>query len=122
MTAGGRRTAPDYDGRTFRGVSAGGGAPDQRPTGHYHQQGELVWAEFAGGPVRDGRLVGRCDPEGVLTIAYAQVLTDGRVVSGECVSTPELLPDGRVRLCERWRRGDGSTGVSWIEELPGPRS
>ncbi|MDH6580628.1 hypothetical protein [Kitasatospora sp. MAP5-34] len=104
-----------YDGRVFRSGPAGGDGP----TGRYHQDGDLVWAEFAGGQVRTGRLTGRCSADGVLTLAYAQVLADGRVVSGECVSTPELLPDGRVRLREDWRRADGSSGTSWIEEPRG---
>jgi len=69
--------------------------------------------------VRVGRLTGRCADDGTLRLAYTQVLTDGRVVAGECVSTPEVLPDGRLRLREEWRRFDGtsSTGTSYIEEV-----
>jgi hypothetical protein len=33
------------------------------------------------------------------------------------VSTPDRLTDGRVRLTEHWRRLDGSSGVSQIEEI-----
>jgi len=43
--------------------------------------------------------------------------TGGETVAGVCVSTPTLLPDGRVRLTEHWRRLDGSSGVSHIEEI-----
>jgi hypothetical protein len=107
----------DYDGRSFRSTAVETASVDGVPTGYYHQNGDLVWAEFAGGKVRIGRLVGRCSPGGVLTLAYTQVLTDGRVVSGQCVSTPEVLPDGRMRLRERWRRDDGSSGESTIEEI-----
>lgn len=34
--------------------------------------------------------------------------------------TPEILPDGRIRLHERWQwtNGDGSSGTSIVEELP----
>ncbi|GAA3301228.1 hypothetical protein Dvina_35555 [Dactylosporangium vinaceum] len=86
--------------------------------GHYHQDGSLVWAEFAGGPVRTGRLVGTCAADGVIKAAYCQVMADGAVVAGTCVSTPDRLADGRLRLTERWRRDDGSVGVSRIEEVP----
>ncbi|GAA3452836.1 hypothetical protein [Dactylosporangium matsuzakiense] len=86
--------------------------------GHYHQDGSLVWAEFAGGPVRTGRLVGTCAADGVINAAYCQVMADGAVVAGTCVSTPDRLADGRLRLTERWRRDDGSVGVSRIEEVP----
>jgi hypothetical protein len=92
----------------------------ERPNGargRYHQDGSLVWAEFEGGPVRSGRLVGTCGPDGVISAAYCQVMADGAVVAGTCVSTPDRLGDGRLRLTERWRRADGSVGVSRIEEV-----
>ena len=40
-------------------------------------------------------------------------------MTGECHSVPEILPDGRYRLREKWRWtcGDGSSGESVIEEL-----
>jgi len=109
----------DYNGRQFRSTAtetavAGGGGP----IGHYHQDGHIVWAEFVGGRVQRGSLAGTCDADGVLSLAYAQILDDGEVVAGICTSRPELLPDARVRLYEHWRRFDGSTGISVIEELP----
>ncbi|MGK5637070.1 hypothetical protein ACSNOK_01925 [Streptomyces sp. URMC 126] len=109
-----------YDGLTFRSTAAetaSGPGAAQVPTGHYHQHRDLVWAEFSGGRVRQGRLVGRCDADGVVSAAYCQVLTDGEVVSGRCVSHPERLPDGRLRLREEWCRADGSHGTSYIEEV-----
>jgi hypothetical protein len=102
-----------YDGRRF----APAGAPPGTSVGVYHQDGTLVWAEFAGTSVRTGRLVGTCGPDGVITAAYCMVTAAGDTVAGECVSTPTLLADGRVALSERWRRLDGSSGVSEIEEL-----
>jgi len=105
------------DGRRFRSTSPETAAGSDTPVGHYHQSGDLVWAEFSGGSVRLGRLAGRCAPSGELVAGYVQVLTDGRTVSGEVVTTPTELPDGRLRLREVWRRADGTTGVSSIEEL-----
>jgi hypothetical protein len=114
----------NYDGRVFRSRAAETADGAEVPVGHYHQLADLVWAEFSGGAVRTGRLTGRCDSDGTLRLAYCQVLADGRVMAGECVSTPTALPDGRVRLREQWRRFDaaGSSGVSYIEELPGGRA
>ena len=105
-----------YDGRVFRSIEADPAETDV-PTGHYHHDGDLVWAEFAGGRLRTGRLVGTCAPDGTITAAYCQVAADGSVVAGEVVSKPEVLADGRVTLAERWRRADGSTGISHIEEI-----
>jgi hypothetical protein len=109
----------DYDGLVFS--SAAAETADERgngPVGNYHQRGNVVWAEFVGGAVVRGSLVGECAEDGTLTLGYCQLLTTGEVISGRCVSTPEVLADGRVRLREQWRRFDatdaGSTGVSFI--------
>lgn len=103
-----------YHGRVFEPV---GQAAGEHATGRYAQDGELVWAEFSGEHLRAGRLVGRRDADGAIDAAYCQVMADGSVVAGRCVSTPSVLPDGRLRLTERWRRCDGTTGTSQIEEL-----
>jgi hypothetical protein len=108
-------SAVRYDGRIFAPVDfEGAGEP---PTGRYSQDGDLVSAEFAGAHVLAGRLVGRCAADGTIEAAYCQVTADGRVVAGRCVSTPSVLPDGRLRLTEHWQRLDGTTGVSQIEEV-----
>src|SRR5882757_5368498 len=64
----------DYDGRLFRSVAPETSYGSDGPTGHYHQLRDLVWAEFAGGKVRIGRLVGQCSPDGTLSAGYVQVL------------------------------------------------
>ena len=106
--------ALSYDGRRFGPV----GAPAGSSVGTYHQDGSLIWAEFAGTTVRTGRLVGTCGPDGVISAVYCMITASGARVAGECTSTPATLPDGRVALTEQWRRLDGSSGVSHIEELP----
>jgi hypothetical protein len=107
----------DYDGRLF---SARGDHQAQAPVAHYRQDGDLVWGDFAGGPVRRGTLAGRCAADGTLLFAYCMVLDDGAVVSGRCRSTPQLLDDGRIRLSEEWERyaPDAETGFSYLDELP----
>lgn len=109
-----------YDNKRFRSRAVETASGGEGPIGHYHQAGDLVWAEFSGGKVRRGSLVGTCASDGVLTLAYCQVLTTGEVISGECRSIPERLADGRIRLREEWRRHGPATdtGVSYIEELP----
>lgn len=100
-----------YDGRTF--APADGGPA----RGWYRQVADLVWASFSGGAVRAGQLVGRAGPDGVIHAAYCQLMTNGETVAGQCASTPTVLPDGSLRLTERWQRLDGTTGVSVIEEV-----
>jgi hypothetical protein len=75
--------ALDYDGRRFSSEAAEtDGSDGTAPVGSYHQSGDLVWAEFAGGSVRTGRLVGTCGPDGVIEAAYVQLLDGGELAAG----------------------------------------
>jgi hypothetical protein len=105
----------NYDGRRFRAVN---GEPDA-PVALYRQDGDLVWAEFAGHDVRRGSLAGVCRPDGTLEFAYSMVLGGGAVISGHCVSTPEVLGSGRIRLHEKWERfgRHATVGESMLEEV-----
>ena len=103
-----------YDGLTFQPS----GETDP-PLARYHQEDDLVWAEFGGGRVRRGCLVGTCDGDGVLRFTYCMVLRNSEVVCGRSTSTPELLEDGRIRLTEQWERYGplAATGVSYLEQV-----
>jgi len=104
----------DYDGRRFRKSRDATGT-----VAVYHQNGDVVWAEFAGGEVRRGHLTGIREPDGTLHLGYTIVLAAGEVVCGRTVNTPELTTDGRVLLREVWERygPHAATGVSYLEEV-----
>lgn len=107
----------NYEGRRFRSAQAD---PDgQAPVAAYRQDGDLVWADFAGGEVRRGSLVGTCAPDGTLDFSYSMVNNDGGVVSGYSHAIPELLADGRIRLHETWERygQHGEIGASYLDEV-----
>jgi hypothetical protein len=103
----------DYDGRRFR--LAG---DDAAAVAVYHQDGDVVWAEVAGGTVRRGSLAG-VNSDGTLHLGYTIVLASGEVVCGHTVNTPEVGADGRVRLREAWQRFRpvAASGVSYLDEL-----
>jgi hypothetical protein len=105
----------DYNGRKFRPVTA----DDDAPVAEYHQEGNLVWTEFAGGNVRRGSLTGICAPDGTIELTYTMVLTGGEVIAGHSVNTPQFLADGRLRIHEQWERygPNAATGVSYLEEV-----
>jgi hypothetical protein len=110
----------DYDARVFRSVAnSAGGDVDGETTFHYHQRGDVVWATYAGGSVVFGTLLAKADDEGNLDMRYQHVAVDGTFKSGRCQSRPERLPDGRLRLHERWQWTDGARGQgeSIIEEV-----
>ena len=110
----------DYAGRRFRSVeNTGSGEVGPETVFHYEQEDDVVRATYGGGDVRSGTLVATVDAEGNLDARYQHVNAAGVLMTGECRTTPEVLPDGRLRLHEEWRwtSGDGSSGRSVVEEI-----
>ncbi|MFE9168397.1 hypothetical protein [Streptomyces kebangsaanensis] len=83
----------------------------------YHEREGRIWAEYEGGDVVHGRLVGTREGDR-LDFRYVQLRQDGTTSSGHCVSTVVELPDGRVRLEEAWQwESQPGSGTSVVEEL-----
>lgn len=111
----------NYDGRIFASVkNSATGEVGSETKFHYNQDSYIVWAEYAGGEIVRGHLIAVCDDEGGLDMRYHHVNKKGELLTGVCASTPEILPDGRIRLHEKWQWtcGDNSSGESTIEEIP----
>ena len=112
--------AINYNGRKFRSVNnSPNGEVDADTVFHYSQKDEIVWAIYQGGAIRWGTLIAKVDEAGSLEMRYQHVNTRGEIMTGICHSTPEILPDGRLRLHEdrQWTSGDGSKGRSVVEEI-----
>lgn len=111
-----------YDNKTFRSVT---NTPNGDVSGdtlfHYHQQDQIVWADYSGGAIVKGFLIATVLEDNCLDMRYQHVNTQGELMTGKCHSTPEHLPDGRIRLHERWQwtSGDNSSGESIVDEVPG---
>jgi hypothetical protein len=106
--------------KTFRPVTnAENGNVGTGTVFYYFQDGDIIHADYAGGDVVTGHLLGKMLPSGKLQFAYHHVNAAGQVMAGQCHSTPEILPDGRLRFHEEWQwlTGDQSTGTSVIEEV-----
>ena len=110
----------NYNGKTFRPlVNAPNGEVSGDTAFYYRQTGNIVTAEYAGGQVVSGHLIALVDEKGCLDMRYHHINDKGELQTGVCRSVPERLPDGRIRLHERWRwtSGDGSEGESVVEEV-----
>ncbi|NJQ08435.1 hypothetical protein [Streptomyces lonarensis] len=81
---------------------------------HYREADGRVHADYAGGDVERGALMGTRVGDR-LDFRYVQRLTDGTTASGHCVGEVRDLPDGRVAVDERWewesRPGSGTSRV-----------
>lgn len=110
-----------YDDRRFRSVAnSETGEVGAETIFHYHQDGDVVWAEYSGGEIVHGMLIALVLDDDLLDMRYQHVNRNGELMTGVCRSIPEILPDGRLRLHEKWQwtSGDLSTGESIVEEIP----
>jgi putative NADPH-quinone reductase len=82
----------------------------------YHQKGNVIWAEYSGGSVIKGFLLGTIDENNNLRFDYRHINTDGESKSGSCNSQPRF-ENGKLRFYEKWKWTDGCEGTSVIEEL-----
>ncbi|MGI5407700.1 hypothetical protein ACQEV9_12990 [Streptomyces chartreusis] len=83
----------------------------------YHEKDGEIWAEYAGGDVVRGHLVGTRDGDR-LDFRYVQLKRDGSTSSGRCLSTVAELADGRVRLEETWEwESQTGSGTSVVEQV-----
>lgn len=110
----------NYDNRRFVPVTnSESGEVSGETVFHYRQKNAVVWATYKGGAIKFGTLVARVSETNELEMRYSHVNETGELMTGICHSTPEVLPDGRIRLYEKWQwtSGDHSEGESVVEEI-----
>lgn len=110
----------NYHGRIFRAlVNSENGEVSGSTSFHYSQEGSILSASYQGGEVVKGTLIGLVNMDGSLEFRYNHINEKGEIRGGSCLSTPEMLPDGRIRLHEKWKWSDleQSEGHSIIEEV-----
>lgn len=107
------------DGRTFVGVrNTAGGEVGDGTRFDYRERHGVVWADYSGGEIVRGHLVGTRDGDR-LDFRYVHLARSGQTAGGRCTSRIESLPDGRMRLHERWWwESRAGSGESVVEEVP----
>lgn len=82
----------------------------------FHQQASEVWADYAGGGVRRGSLIGTLEGA-TLTFRYCQLQSDGKLDGGSSVCEVSEQ-QGRIRIVERfqWESRPGG-GENVFEEI-----
>lgn len=110
----------NYDGRVFQARSnSSNGEVSAATLFHYHQCGDRLWAEYAGGQIISGHLQGVVREDGSLLFLYHHQNQQGELCAGRCESTPSFDASGRLQLDERWQwfTGDQSCGESVLIEV-----
>ena len=110
----------NYNNKKFKPISnTENGETSNETIFIYKQVGNILTAEYKGGKIICGHLIGLVDECGNIEMRYHQVNTKGELMTGICHSKPEILENGKIRLNEAWEwtSGDKSKGQSVIEEL-----
>ena len=109
----------DYNNKIFNPISnSENGEVDLNMQFAYKQSGNIVTCSYFGGRIISGHLIALIDENGCLDMRYHQINIYGEIMTGSCRSTPEILPNGKIRLHEKWKwtAGDFSEGESVLEE------
>lgn len=111
-------SAASLDGRRFTAVENEAGEADAATVFRYHEDPLGVWAEYAGGQVVRGYLVGT-RREDRLGFRYVHQNARGETATGRGAARIEELADGRLRLHETWAwESRPGHGTSVVEEMP----
>ncbi|MBR6382592.1 MAG: NAD(P)H-dependent oxidoreductase [Lachnospiraceae bacterium] len=82
----------------------------------YHQKGNAIWAEYSGGSIVKGFLLGTMDENHNLHFTYQHINANGEIKTGSCNSRPQT-ENGKLRFYESWKWDNGEEGTSIIEEI-----
>lgn len=114
------RKSVSYDGKRFVPlVNTENGEVDNQTVFEYHQDGNVLWADYSGGEILKGQLLGTVDSNGELDFYYQHVNQQNQIRVGKCHSIPRILENGKIELSEEWQwlNGDMSKGSSVIREI-----
>jgi hypothetical protein len=109
----------NLDGKVFRSHSnTENGEVGKGTVFQYYQKEDVVWADYDGGVIVKGHLVANMLSSGNLDMSYHHISRNGEVMIGKCISTPEIMSDGKIRFKEYWQwlSGNMSSGYSEIIE------
>lgn len=110
----------NYNDKKFRPLSNTlNGETSHETLFHYQQRGNVLYCTYSGGQIIKGHLIGKVDADGNIDMRYHQINTKGELMTGTCLSSPEIMPNGTIRLHEKWQwtSGDRSKGESVLEEI-----
>lgn len=110
----------NYNGRKFISIeNTDNGEVSSQTLFEYRQDGNIISASYSGGEIVKGTLIGLVREDGLLEFRYNHINTKNEIRGGKCISTPEILPDGRIKLYEKWKWLDTeeAEGSSIIEEV-----
>jgi len=86
---------------------------------HYSQNENIISANYQGGDIVKGSLIGKVVDNKYLDFVYQHINVNGEIMTGVCQSYPDILDSGKMILKEfwQWTCKDNSKGESIIIEI-----
>jgi len=86
---------------------------------YFQQKNNMVSAEYTGGKIQQGFLVGRFDEKDHFLFSYCQLQIDGKLDNGASECEVSKDQDGKILLTEHfeWASRPGEFGVNVFKEL-----
>ena len=86
---------------------------------HFWQEGMVFYADYFGGDVREGHIIGTFDEDGAGNLLYHCLTTDKQLKAGKAKAVFSKMEDNRLafQLDWEWITGDHSWGQSRYEEV-----
>lgn len=108
-----------YEGRCFVPVmNVINGEVNNQTLFSYHQSGNIMWADYSGGEIKRGNMIGTVSSNGELDFYYQHINLRNELRLGKCHSVPHILNNGKIELSEKWQwlNGNKSKGSSILRE------
>jgi ribosomal protein S18 acetylase RimI-like enzyme len=109
-----------YDGKKFAiKTNTDNGEVSLDTIFEYHQNENIIWAEYSGGDIIKGNLLGNVNTDFTLDFFYHHINIDGKIRIGKCHSVPVITSDNKLELHEDWQwlDGDKTRGKSILYEV-----
>ena len=82
----------NLDGKTFVSIeNSNNGEVSGETIFHYHQNDNIVWAEYSGGSIITGHLYAIMNDDSSLNMKYHHINILNSIMSGNCTSFPKFL-------------------------------
>ena len=86
---------------------------------HFWQEGMVFYADYFGGDVREGHIIGQFNEEGQGDMLYHCLTTDKQLKAGKAIATFTERDDGQLSMSLSWQwiSGEKTHGHSRYEEV-----
>ena len=108
------------DKKVFMAVSnSTNGEVGEKTRFYYEQDGNIISADYMGGDIVKGHLIGKQLESGSFDFVYHHINSSGELKVGKCLSKASLHENGKIKLSETWKwlSDDMSSGESELIEV-----